>query len=106
MILETAGRWKAVVVVIDLGPNDGVWNMAMAMSSDYMLPPVQADCFSAASVQGFIGSPTEDSLGRTEPKVFPRWVEWVKSHRNLLSNMRKTTLVTIQDIEDMTEKGY
>ena len=103
VILETARRWKAEVVVIDLGPNDGAWNMAMAMSTDYILPPVQEDYFSAASVQGFIGSPTEDSLGRAEPKVFPRWIEWVESHRNLLSNTRKTTLVMIQD---MTEKGY
>uniref|UniRef100_A0A7S0QE55 AAA domain-containing protein n=1 Tax=Cryptomonas curvata TaxID=233186 RepID=A0A7S0QE55_9CRYP len=104
VILETARKWKADVVIIDLGPNDGPWNMAMAMSSDYILPPVQADYFSATSVQGFIGlRTTGGSSGLETTKVLPRWSDWVEKHRGTISDRAKTSQL---DEDEMTLKSF
>jgi cellulose biosynthesis protein BcsQ len=83
VLLDTAKKWKADVVIVDLGPSGGKWNQAMAMSSDYILPTVLADYFSTASVHGLIGT-----RGQTnETKVLPKWIEWVGQHRTLISKL-------------------
>ena len=56
-------------IIIDLGPSADDLNKAFVMSSDYVLPPVKADYFSASSVQGLLY------------EVLPQFRNWQIRHK-------------------------
>lgn len=51
IIDEAANRFNAAVVLIDVGPNLGATNRAVAISSDYIIMPVASDLFSIQGVK-------------------------------------------------------
>ena len=63
-----SGRDNVDVVLVDLGPNNGVFNKVFAMSCDYILSPVHAEYFSAASVTMFLDNVLSD------------WQKWRDEH--------------------------
>jgi len=56
-------------IIVDLGPTVDNINKAIVMSSDYILPPVFADYFSASSVHGLLY------------RALPKFLEWQKGHK-------------------------
>ena len=58
-------------IIVDLGPSVDDLNKAFVMSSDYILPPVKADYFSAISVRGLLY------------EVLPDFRLWRKRHHEL-----------------------
>lgn len=51
IIEEAANRFNAEVILIDVGPNLGAINRAVAISSDYIIMPVASDLFSLQGVK-------------------------------------------------------
>ena len=68
-------------IIVDLGPSVDDLNKAFVMSSDYVLPPVKADYFSASSVRGLLY------------EVLPQFRDWQRKHKrkveDLLGSERK-----------------
>jgi cellulose biosynthesis protein BcsQ len=56
-------------IIIDQGPSVDEINKALVMSSDYVLPPVNADYFSCSSVRGLLYA------------ALPSFCKWRKQHR-------------------------
>ena len=73
MMAELAHKYTLDFIVVDMSPSSGAMNEAMAMSCDYLLPPANADSFSAMSAHGMLTA------------NLPRWF------------MRKTKIVTYQN---------
>ncbi|HUB60321.1 MAG TPA: hypothetical protein VL978_06460, partial [Puia sp.] len=51
IIRDAAGRFKAEIVLIDVGPNLGAINRAVTISSDYIIMPVASDLFSLQEIK-------------------------------------------------------
>ncbi|HUB59558.1 MAG TPA: AAA family ATPase, partial [Puia sp.] len=51
IIRDAAGRFKAEIVLIDVGPNLGAINRAVTISSDYIIMPVASDLFSLQGIK-------------------------------------------------------
>ena len=70
IIEDARKRWKADIVVVDIGPNLGAINRSVIISSDYIILPVASDLF---SIQGI------KNLGQT----LTRWREDWRLRANL-----------------------
>jgi cellulose biosynthesis protein BcsQ len=75
-------------IIIDLGPSIDNINKAFVMSSDYILPPVNADYFSASSVRGLLY------------EVLPSFLSWRKQHGIKFDALRP------REKEEFIEDGY
>jgi cellulose biosynthesis protein BcsQ len=75
-------------IIIDLGPSADDLNKAFVMSSDYVLPPVKADYFSASSVQGLLY------------EVLPQFRNWQIRHN------RKFDGLSPKERKDLEQDGY
>lgn len=51
IINDARKRWKADVVVVDIGPNLGAINRSVIISSDYIILPVASDLFSIQGIK-------------------------------------------------------
>lgn len=51
IIEEAAQRFKAEIILIDVGPNLGAINRAVTISSDYIIMPVASDLFSLQGIK-------------------------------------------------------
>ena len=51
IIDESALRWNADIVIIDVGPNLGAMNRAVLICSDYVIIPVASDLFSLQGIK-------------------------------------------------------
>jgi cellulose biosynthesis protein BcsQ len=65
-------------IIIDLGPSIDEINKAFVMSSDYILPPANADYFSASSVRGLLY------------EAIPSFCYWRKEHRRKIAGLQRT----------------
>jgi hypothetical protein len=54
MMAALAQKYKLDFIVVDMSPSSGALNEAMAMSCDYLLPPANADSYSAMSAFGML----------------------------------------------------
>ncbi|WP_127132223.1 ParA family protein [Pseudoflavitalea rhizosphaerae] len=66
IIAEAATRFKAEIVLVDVGPNLGAINRAVTISSDYIIMPVSPDLFSLQGIK---------NLGTTLNKWKNQWLQ-------------------------------
>lgn len=71
IIEDARRRWKADVVVIDIGPNLGAINRSVIISSDCIILPVASDLFSLQGIK---------NLGTTLAKWREEWEERVNKN--------------------------
>jgi cellulose biosynthesis protein BcsQ len=73
LISETARRYEADYVIVDMNPSLSAINQALLVSSDFFIVPTAPDNFSTMAVK---------SLAR----VLPRWERWAIRARKLLAD--------------------
>lgn len=66
MVQDAAQRFRAEVVLIDVGPNLGAINRAVAISADHLVMPVASDLFSLQGIK---------NLGQTLTKWNQEWTQ-------------------------------
>lgn len=67
---ETAQKFEADYILIDMSPSLGAINQNLLMTSDFFIVPTTADFFSVMAI---------DSLA----KVLPKWYDWAKKASSL-----------------------
>jgi len=72
-------------IIIDLGPSIDEINKALVMSSDYILPPANADYFSCSSVRGLLY------------EVLPSFLHWRKQHQLKVQSLRRPDHKALKD---------
>ena len=115
---ELAENFQLDFIFVDLGPNHEKLNMAFILSGHYLLPPVHADFFSAASVyrllikggvldewnkwrKGFINEcKDEGQMGRFLDQGLDRFQDMVKMLPFIVSGYET------QKIKKLNQKGY
>lgn len=73
LISETAHRYEADYVIVDMNPSLSAINQALLITSDFFIVPTAPDNFSTMAVR---------SLSR----VLPRWEAWAARARQLLAD--------------------
>lgn len=71
IISDAAAKFKAEIVLIDVGPNLGAINRAVTISSDYIITPVASDLFSLQGIKNLgvtLNSWKKQWLQRTDLK--------------------------------------
>jgi len=72
LFAETAKKYEADYVLIDMNPSLGAINQNLLMTSDYFIIPVAPDYFSMMALESMA-------------KVFPNWAAWAKRASSLSS---------------------
>jgi cellulose biosynthesis protein BcsQ len=78
MLMETAAKYEADYIFVDMSPSLGPINQNLLMTSDHFIVPLHPDYFSAMALS---------SLAR----VMPRWRSWADSASGLDLLKRPTT---------------
>ena len=75
-------------IIVDLGPSTGEINKALVMSSDFVLPPANADYFSCSSVRGLLY------------EALPHFCLWRKQHQGKIGALSK------RDKDNLKKGGF